>query len=245
MSPVLPGYEGGSVMIPAVECPACAATDFEMTDRGQIQGFVSYRTGVPAHEGRSCFCRRCGLWFSRARFTDDEISKLYADYRGESYNRDREMHEHGYTAQYAHLSDERAYRPIVEEWIAAAFDVPRTVLDIGGHDGINTPFREVADVTICEVGDEITGRFDLVVMAHVLEHASYPRAMVDQAFAALNFGGCVYAEVPIEENTDDWHEHVQKFAGRSLHYLFAGNVISYKEMDTEIGRVGMVIAGEA
>lgn len=225
----------------AVECPACGDEHFRMLDRGAIAPFVAYRTGVDAGLGLSCECDRCGMRFCRVRYEDDEVARLYADYRGDSYNAERERFEPGYTAMFGHLNEPRDSIPMIEKWvIRSAQVIPSRVLDIGGNDGRNTPFGDKA--VIWDVFDpEPEGQFGLVVMAHVLEHVSYPREMVATARRFVAPGGVMFAEVPVDPPVDGWHEHVQQFSKSSLFQLFH-DVIDYQEVDTSVGRVRMVLS---
>jgi hypothetical protein len=225
----------------AVECPACGDEHFRMLDRGGLAPFVAYRTGVDAGLGLSCECDRCGMRFCRVRFDDDEVARLYADYRGQSYNEERERFEPGYTAMFGHLNEPRDSIPMIEKWIERTVPLlPGRVLDIGGNDGRNTPFGDRA--VVWDVFDpEPEGDFDLVVMAHVLEHVSFPRDMVATARRFLSRGGVMFAEVPVDPPVDGWHEHVQQFTQSSLFKLFH-DVIDYQEVDTSVGRVRMVLS---
>lgn len=218
-------------------CPACLCYSFDVLPDGALAPFVSYRTGLDASLGQSCECRQCGLMFSRVRFDDDECRALYADYRGPSYNRDRDIFEPGYSRQHAHLNERRDYMADVEWFVAEVFGVPLTVLDIGANDGGNTPFGESARVTAIDVGMGIPdGRFDLVALAHVLEHVSEPSDLLEVARSR----GPVYVEVPLEPRTHIWHEHVQRFDHRSIKALLR-RVDAYQEMQTSLGPVAMAL----
>lgn len=227
----------------AVDCPACGRDEFQVLDVGSIAPFVAHRTGVDASLGKTCVCGNCGMRFCRVRFGDDESARLYADYRGASYNEERERFEPGYTAMFGHLNDPRDSIPMIEKWVERTVPLlPNRVLDIGGNDGRNTPFADRAEVVVMEVGDPLPhGSFDLVVMAHVLEHVSYPRDMVEFARSMLGFGGAMFAEVPVDPPVDGWHEHVQQFTQLSLFQLFH-DVIDFQEVDTSVGRVRMVLS---
>lgn len=226
----------------ADRCPACSTYAITVTDVGAIAPFVAYRTGVDASLGRTCVCHDCGFRFCRVRFEPDEISRLYADYRGPSYNAERERFEPGYTAMFGHLNEPRDTISQIERWIVDLEGTePERVLDIGGNDGRNTPFGDRA--VIWDVTDAApSGLFDLVVLAHVLEHVPYPRETVALARSFLNPDGLIYAEVPIDPPVDSWHEHIQQFSTESLNALF-GVMEGYRVVpDTSVGPVRMVLA---
>lgn len=222
----------------ATACPACNGS-FSRLGFGVIAPFVSYRTGIDPDAGEACQCLQCGLMFCLARMDNDEELALYRDYRMDEYNFERDLFEPGYIEDHAHLNDTRSYTPEVEFYIAGLLGTPKSVLDIGGNDGMNTPFSTVADVTIVEVGEPIPDRkFDLVVLAHVLEHVSDPRAMAERSLSL----GPVYAEVPVEDYSEHWHEHVQIFNRRSLDAVLLHRVMWMNQMNTDLGSVLMAVA---
>lgn len=220
----------------ATTCPACDSPNITITDRGQLAPFVAARTNVAANLGRTCICQTCTLRFSQARWTETEAQALYADYRGPTYNAERDHHEPGYSQANAHLNQPRSYLTDIETWISTHI-TPTSVLDIGGNDGGNTPFSRSAPITIMEVGDpEPTQRYDLVVLAHVLEHAATPRDLISTAHKYLNPGGRIYVEVPIEPALDTWHEHIQQFNTQSLHAIL-GPDANIRSQFTRLGPV--------
>ncbi len=93
----------------------------------------------------------------------------------------------------------------------------RSIIDIGGRDGFYVaPFldeewhvavadlneAEPIDARIEKVSDisapEVQGRFDAVVVSHVLEHVTDPMAFLQAIRAVLAPYGVVYVEVPFE-----------------------------------------------
>jgi hypothetical protein len=214
----------------ATTCPACASPHITITT-GHLAPFVAARTGVDATLGRTCICTDCTLRFSHTRWTDQEAAALYADYRGLSYNAERDHHEPGYSQTHGHLNQPRSYLADIEAWIAT-YTTPASVLDIGGNDGRNTPFADRA--TIWEIGDpEPTGHYDLAVLAHVLEHAANPRDLVT---TASNHADLIYIEVPIEPPLDTWHEHIQQYTTQSLQALL-GPDATIRATTTPLGPV--------
>lgn len=222
----------------ACECPGCGSVDITVHDRGFIQEFVSARTGMPMNAGRTAVCESCTLVFCHARMNEWESLALYEDYRGPSYNAERDLYEPGYSQKYGHLNGRRDYLQDVESFILEYSCPPAKVLDIGGNDGENTPFRNEAEITVCEIGDDIPwSSFDLVVLSHVLEHVAKPRELLGRA--VVRSCGLVYIEVPLEINNDHWHEHVQKFNARSLSEMADHSFLAYQEMHTSVGHIAM------
>jgi len=222
-----------------MQCPACTSTAVTVHDAGIIAPFVAYRTGVT--DTRTCTCGRCGFRFSQHRWTPQEAISLYVGYRDADYDRERQDFEPGYSS--GHLNAPRDYLPAIEEWIRAHAE-PATVLDIGGNDGRNTPFAATAELTVWEIGDpEPRGMFDLVVLAHVLEHAAWPRDLIALARRHLADGGLIYAEVPLEAPTDYWHEHVNRYDQASLAATLAPcRLLGMQGLGTSLGPVLMALA---
>lgn len=234
-------------MIIANRCPACDSTNFNNSQMGILAPFVAARTGIDGSNIKSCVCNVCALRFSSIRFDDNEAALLYEDYRGPSYNEQRNRYEPGYIEQYAHINDTRPYMKSVENFILAySKKMPKSILDIGGNDGGNTPFaNEVEYFEVMEVGDkEPITKFDLVVMAHVLEHVSWPRETVALARRHLNKDGVIYAEIPFEPfESYTWHEHITQYHHeQSIRMLFDNKVIELQRVRTEINEIWIVLS---
>jgi SAM-dependent methyltransferase len=220
-----------------MQCPACTSIAVTVHDTGSIAPFVAHRTGVS--ETRTCTCSRCGLRFSSHRWTPQQAISLYAGYRDPDYDRERQAFEPGYSS--GHLNAPRDYLPDIEAWVTEYLN-PASVLDIGGNDGRNTPFADRA--TVWEIGDpEPDGTYDLIVLAHVLEHAPWPRDLLAVARRHIAPNGLIYAEVPIEPLMDVWHEHISRFDETSLAAtLHPCTLLGLRARATSLGPVLQAIA---
>ena len=205
---------------------------------GELASFISHRIGVPASEGFTIQCHQCGFRYSNVRFTDAQAQAIYGDYRTDTYFQEREQFEPGFIANYGHHFKPRNGTDKVEAFIRTHKE-PITVLDIGGGNGENTPFRDQA--TIVDIGDTIEGRYDLVVMSHVLEHVGSPRDFVDLACNHLTEDGLIYTETPIEPAHSVWHEHCQVFSEQSLRMLL-DPMIDYQEDNNGICGIRMTLS---
>lgn len=206
--------------------------------QGRLALFISNRIGVPSDESFTIQCNQCGFRYSSVRFTDAQAQAIYGDYRTESYFQEREQFEPGFIANCGHHFKPRDYTDKVEAFVRPHKE-PATVLDIGGGNGENTPFRDRA--TIVDIGDTIEGRYDLVVMSHVLEHVASPRRFVELARKHLNDDGLIYTETPIEPAHNVWHEHCQVFSEQSLRILL-DPVIFYREDDNGLCGIRMTLS---
>lgn len=215
----------------------CLACDSQTrVEPGAFADFIRLRTGATDTVTR--VCPACGLRFSGTRLTPEQEAALYADYRGPSYNAQRDSVEPGYSTVYAHISEPRPYLHRIEALISE-YLTPTRVLDIGGHDGRNTPFADRA-VTY-EIGDPAPeGRFDLVVMAHVLEHVAYPRHLINYARSHLALNGVLYVEVPVENPGNIWHEHQTQWTEAALRSCL--DVLHLETLAATTGPVFMVVA---
>ncbi len=191
-------------------------------------------------------CPRCGLVFLDMRFDDDEMARLYQDYRGAAYETQRAAFEPGYAERNQRLVGGDAHIPAVEDFLRPWLPARPAVLDWGGDTGLNTPLRRAArlhhvlDISgktpvegALAVHDAGGACYDLVVLSNVLEHVPEPASLVAQVAAALS-GARLYIEVPFEalmraaatdaqawQRKRHWHEHVNFFSDESLRRLLA------------------------
>lgn len=220
-----------------MNCIICESNDVTH-QLGELASFIVHRIGVPASEGFTIQCHQCGFRYSNVRFTDAQSQAIYGDYRTDRYFQERELFEPGFIATCGHHFKPRNYTDKVEEFIRSHTE-PVTVLDIGGGNGENTPFRDRA--TIVDIGDTIEGRYDLVVMSHLLEHVGSPRNFVNLARNHLTQDGFIYTETPIEPAHAVWHEHCQVFSEKSLRILL-DPMIDYREDNNGVCGIRMTLS---
>ncbi len=201
-------------------CPCCGSRNSDAWP-AVVAPFVAARAlgGAPSRT-RFCECADCGLRFFDARLDDSEVARLYEGYRGDGYLRERRRHEWWYTRRLNDRlgraeSEIRARRQGLAKFLSESLDLALvgSVLDFGGDRGQFIPeglgrFRAVFDPSGVEPlpGIEaitheaaLEGRtFDLVLVAHVLEHASEPAAMLSRLTRLSRPGSWLYVEVPLE-----------------------------------------------
>ena len=191
-------------------------------------------------------CPACGFVFSQMRPDDDEMARLYAGYRGPHYVDERDAYEPGYRALNPLIGngpDEIENRQkAMADFLGAAADLSsvRRVLDYGGDQGQHIPrILSAGEKIVYDISgkepvpgvrsvrslDGVRG-VDFLMMSNVLEHVSYPTALLDDAAAVMAPGGFLFIDVPLEMSAADeigedeipafFHEHINFFSPRSL-----------------------------
>jgi len=165
-------------------------------------------------------CRECTFRFFSPRLTDAEQAKLYAGYRGEEYQKEREAVEPWYTAAFNASFDSEESLTTRRAFLSAVFarelddKKVATVLDFGGHRGelIAGLFENaksfVFDVSGVEPVDGVCAlatledckahNFDLIVCSNVMEHVADPRETVEEILKVSGPESLVFFEVPEE-----------------------------------------------
>jgi len=166
-------------------------------------------------------CKDCSIGYFELRPDEKQMSDLYNDYRGNDYQKQRQLHEQGYTPEFnnklGHALDENKKR---KEHLANILkknvDISeiKTVLDYGGDEGQFIPENlETAEKFVYEVSgiEPINGikpisneeelkkyQWDFIMCCHVLEHVSYPMEILNKILSILKPGGYLYIELPNE-----------------------------------------------
>ncbi len=202
-------------MIKLNHCPCCEAPVGRHYP-AVLAPFIRERLGPSAPLTTTLAeCERCGFRFFGDRYEPGEAAAIYAGYRDERYFKQRHRHELWYTRSLNQAlgSDEEASRrnSRLEAFLKDAGVLPqaRSVLDWGGDRGQFIPgcFTEkfVHDISgvapdpgVTAVGaDRVRSRsYDLVIAAHVIEHASDPGAVVRE-LRSID-ASWWYVEVPFE-----------------------------------------------
>jgi hypothetical protein len=165
---------------------------------------------------KTLMCEICGFVGVNILFDNEEMGRLYLDYRDEGYNKARLKYEPNYKwdafdIRHAYVDD--VSQPFIKENVS---DID-TLIDFGGYDGLNTPKignkRFVYDICNVESKVPITDTIfncDLITCMHVLEHAPNPNEIIEEIKGKAKY---YYFEVPNENIKDKefWHEHINCF----------------------------------
>lgn len=161
-------------------------------------------------------CRDCSFIQTTIPFHDDEISRLYVDYRSPSYHQERVQYE----PEYASIAAAVGYDPVEIRTRTTALTTflqkhlqasdTRTILDYGGSDGRFIPnipgSKFVYEISSIDPIPGITriksdadlSTYSIVLLAHVTEHVTHPLKLVEKLKALVEPGGYLYIETPQE-----------------------------------------------
>lgn len=169
-------------------------------------------------------CEHCGFRFFSRDFSETELNDIYGEYRQLSYLARRRRWEPWYTKK---INDAIGHdRSVVlhrKEQVeielrnyldSSALKSPTVVVDFGGDAGQFIPdLSTLEDRFVLEVSDAATEagverlsswedieqvRPDFIMMCHVLEHTKEARELVERAHNALEPGGLIYIEIPLD-----------------------------------------------
>lgn len=233
-----------AVLMPFVAARAFGWEPIEVTAEWQLRDIP---TGTALSLCRTVRCANCDVLFCDIRFDDDELERIYADYRGTRYCAERERWEPGYSRRNAGLRQPIAYRATIEEFLRLNGAAHARILDWGGDDGHNTPFLSTAEsVHIYDISavaptppavavtaeESLAFEYDLIVLSNVLEHVPYPRRVLGDVLARASETTTIYVEVPYESlmradiaprarsaQKRHWHEHINFFSPESIRAL--------------------------
>lgn len=178
-------------------------------------------------------CKHCSFVQTKILFRDEDIARLYRDYRSASYNAQR-IH---YEPQYADISlaigqadsEVRIRRTALNSFLNKVLHTTDkdNILDYGGADG-----RFIPDIPGAKFVYEISGmapipsvtritseselgleRYSLVTFAHVIEHVTHPLNMIRKLNSYVRPGGYLYIETP-QEISDQQRADLQHAAAR-------------------------------
>ncbi|MFO0735179.1 MAG: methyltransferase domain-containing protein [Labilithrix sp.] len=196
-------------------CPSCSSQAWKAYPAIIAPFVAEYALSAPPGRTRLIECEDCGLRFFEDRLSDAEIAKLYDGYRGDRYYEVRHRHEPWYTrAMNDGQGDDAARRATIERVVKRQVSHVGELLDFGGDRGQYIPegladrsfvheisgVPSVPGVELLATEKELEGRsFDLVLLCHVLEHASEPRRLVERIAKLLrDRDSLLYVEVPFE-----------------------------------------------
>jgi len=167
--------------------------------------------GVKERLSRYLICGGCDTGFFTKRYSVEEMSKIYGDYRGPRYTETRSKWEPWYSNSYNSSHDSESWvqsrKKSISSFILANGSTSQyeIVVDIGGNRGEYIPDfvkqkylldisrREtIKDVQRIKSLDELNC-INLIIYAHILEHVKDPFKELQKLLMASK---SVYVEVP-------------------------------------------------
>ena len=157
------------------------------------------------------YCGTCSSGFFDYRYSDDEMSRIYSNYRGENYLNIRLKWEPWYNKAFNEEHDSAEFISMRQESLYQFLhkflpNIPKTVVDVGGDRGQYIPSFGQTESYVIESSSknlvngikrlsslEEISRCDLVLYSHVLEHVANPK---DEVIKLLQHCEFVYVEVP-------------------------------------------------
>lgn len=215
-------------------CPICAGATVKFN--GSIAPFISHYVleVSPAPTCELLYCADCDFACSNTRFSEQEMLRLYADYRGENYTAERikmEPHFKNFVSEPLKIRQQ-----LLLEYVQ---DIPiHRILDYGSRDAdlISPIVNCVESYDPYYSTKPPIGQFDLVTCMHVLEHVSHPLALMEEL--KKYSGKYIYLEVPLElkddsRNFSGWvvHEHINFFTEISLRKIIEESKLEILKLD--------------
>jgi SAM-dependent methyltransferase len=161
-------------------------------------------------------CSTCSFIQTKTPFHEEDVMRLYRDYRSPSYNQERIQYEPSYASIAAAVGQDElevrnrraALTAFLHETVSG-MKAP-TLLDYGGSDGRFIPefpgakfVYEVSDIQpvpgVIRIESEAAlKRYSIVLLAHVIEHVPNPLKLVRTIASYVEPGGYLYIETPQE-----------------------------------------------
>jgi len=203
------------------KCLICGDQDLRVIP-AVISGFLLERIWDNSKDKGTqiCHCKKCGFAFYALRPDDNEMGRLYKDYRDRFYQEQRQKYDSWYTKEINALYDDpdihRSRQEFYQSLLSKHMDVAkiRSVLDYGGNTGIHIPEfftnaeKSVFDISGVETVDGVRGfsdldsikenRYDFVMCLNMLEHVSDPAGIIEIMKGLVAKAGYLYIEVPFD-----------------------------------------------
>jgi hypothetical protein len=206
-------------------CQACKSEDLK-TIKTKVSPFVAKRVfNVDWRKGGSIdvnlmHCPKCGLLFYDRALSEQEESRLYRDYRSDTYQKERQSYDPWYTPEINDLlrnceEDNAKRKDIIAKTIKhSGRDNFKRVLDFGGDVGkqfpdmFNSSEKYIFDISNAIPIEGVTKvdrydwlkdmDFDCIMCNMVLEHVSDPDKLIKRLKEIGSPHTLYYIEVPYE-----------------------------------------------
>ncbi len=251
-----------------IDCLICSC----LTDSkpARIAPFLSHYCGLGTTFTNTRYCAQCDLAFFQRRLTDNEAKRLYTNYRGEKYTRERLNIEPSYERFIEPFNDHLSfiYTERVRDYVDfldvfPELESPSTVLDFGGDGSIPARVFPGSKVSIDDLSagttDSSYQKYDIVFASNVFEHISDPVPLLRNVAQKVADEGILFIDVPAPSRASlhetllwqeryggelfEMHEHINHFSRRSLRLLIeAAGLITFFEYRARHGAITAVAA---
>jgi hypothetical protein len=203
------------------KCPCCASRDLQKWPAIVSPFIAVYACETEPGRCNLCECMSCSFRFFDSRLADADVQRLYAAYREVGYFEARHSYEFWYSkAVNDGIGSDAAEITSRQQNLAAILGERSrsisTVLDYGGDrgqfipEGVGTE-RYVYELSSAEPAKGVVRltsvegtRFDFVMLAHVLEHCSEPKQILEALKPLGHEKTLFYFEVPFERPSLGW-----------------------------------------
>jgi hypothetical protein len=133
------------------KCPLCGQ-ESNLGAPATISPWVR-ELGIRSRISKFYLCKVCGTGFFCKRYTDEEMSKIYKDYRGSNYVKNRSKCEPWYTQSYNDNHDSGAWvdsrkKSLTQFLLSHGISACDVMIDVGGDQGQYIPDFAVTKIVI-------------------------------------------------------------------------------------------------
>jgi SAM-dependent methyltransferase len=251
-----------------IDCLICSSS----TDSkpAQIAPFLSHYCQIEETTTNVRYCRQCDLAFFQRRLTDEDARRIYTNYRGEEYTRERLKVEPTYVRFVAPFNDPLSsmYTDRVRDYVDfldvfPELEAPGSVLDFGGDGSIPARVFSGSHISIDDLNagttDKESQKYDLVFASNVFEHVSDPVSLLRSLVQKISPEGVLFIDVPGSTQASlhegilwqerhggelfEMHEHINHFSKRSLRLLIeSAGLETFFEFRARYGAIAAVAA---
>jgi hypothetical protein len=203
-------------------CPICNEKS-EFLAHAIVAPWISELGNKPLTSSTYETCNSCDFTFFSHRYTDEELTTIYGDYRGDSFFTVRNSWEPWYSNSVngAFTNDASASVQIKKrrDFMVSALDKvfpPGTKIngcvDFGGDYGqffpenaigpkvlIDLSEKAVSGVTVYRSLADLPENVDLIMNCNVIEHMTVINQIVNEMMAKVNASGYIYIELPLDK----------------------------------------------